>query len=115
MAKKKKVQSLEDRFIEFLRANNMTWDNKLFGLGDKLYLPTFVFGKLIVEVEDFVSKHRMEKMRLFKSHNPEYTFYLLTKDEESCIDAAKDFHEVFTWDSVQKLLGQIRRHKKGIK
>ena len=117
MPKKKKENklSLEDKFIEVLEINHIEFQNKLFNLGDKLYLPDFVFGNFIVEVEDCVSENRMKVIVEFKKCFPSYKLVLLTCDHAHSVQAAKEFHEVFDFDSVSILLSEIKKHlRKGI-
>jgi hypothetical protein len=107
---KKDDSSLEDRFIEVLKSNKIAYHGKLFNIGDKLYLPDFVFNTLIVEVEDCISDNRTKVIRQFRKEHPNYTLILLTADHKRCVEAAKEFNEVFDIDSVSILLSEIKKH-----
>lgn len=114
--KKKKVwdekgtSSLEDKFIEVLNKNHISFGGKLFNMGNKLYLPDFVFDRFIVEVEDCVCNNRMETIREFKKNFGGYKIVLLTADESNILNAAKEFDEVFDFGSMELLLGEIRKN-----
>ncbi len=111
MAKKKenKGHSLEDRFIETLERNKLRFVSKLFNIGDKLYLPDFVFGKLIVEVEDCVSGTRVKTINKFRQFHKDYRVVLLTDDGLHSVEVAREFDEVFDFNSVSLLLSEIKK------
>jgi hypothetical protein len=112
MAKKDKDEkaSVEDKFISVLKKNRIKFQSKLFNLGDKLYLPNFVFGRLVVEVEEDVSANRLEVINKFKKSFAGYRVVLLAGDQAHYIAAAKEFDEVFNFDSVNLLLAEIKEN-----
>ena len=108
--KDKDVVSLEDRFIGALKKRSLKPSPKLFNLGNKLYLPDFVFNQLIVEVEDCIQSNRIGIIKEFKKCFPHYTLVLLTNGTKECLDVAKVFDSVVDFNSIDLLLSEICKH-----
>ena len=111
MAKKKKIvePSLEDKFVVACKKEDLEYGSKLYAVGDGLYLPDFVFKNMIVEVVESVSVKHMETIKKFKKLYPAFRLFLLTSDQNHCLEAAKEFDEVFDLASIGLLLKEIKK------
>ena len=111
MAKKKKVvePSLEDKFVVACKKDKLDYCSRLFAVNDSLFLPDFVFKSMIVVVAESISVRHLEIINKFKKAHPDFRMFLLTNDQGHCLDAAKEFDEVFNFASVGLLLKEIRK------
>ena len=102
---------LEDRFVEALEKGGVSYDSKIFYVGNKLYLPDFVFGGLIVEISEELTPKRLELIKKFRKADDEHKIYLLTEDTKHAVEFAEFFDEVFDYASMNVLMSQIKKFK----
>ena len=108
-SKKEEKNSLEDKFVVACKKANLEYISRLFAAGDGLFLPDFVFKNMIVDIEECISVKKLENIKRFRKHYPEFKLYLLTNDQSHCLEAAKEFDEVFDLTSIDLLLKEIRK------
>ena len=106
-------RSLESKFVAILEANHLERTSKIFNLGDRLYLPDFVFNDLIVEVSEEVTARKIDTIKEFKHSSPSYRIVLLTDGDDKVIDGATHFDESFDLGSIKVLLSEIKKSLRG--
>ena len=103
--------SLEDKFIKAVGAASLEFESKIISVHGKLYLPNFVFGNLIVEVEAALPPTQMDLVKQFVKAPGAYKVFLLTENTAHAVEVAEYFDEVFDYKSIHTLIAEIKKHK----
>ena len=112
MPKAAKQFDLEESFVDILGEHKLRYQSRIFNLGDKLYLPDFVFDRLIVEIDQYVTDSKLSLIKEFRKLYLGHKIALLGSSNKRCLAIMQEFDEVYDVNNMDLLLFEIRKHLK---